>query len=242
MKRTTKIIVGIVCLVLAVAAVFVATPLIAQLTANKAEVVVMAQDVVKGKTLTEDDLTVVEISMNNMREDIARKDDLSAVIGQYALVDLKKGDFITGEKVGATTNASDQAIAALPKGKEAYSVKFTGLETSVSSKIKDGDIVCCYIYSQEEGKTTIDKKLQYLKVLTATDSSGVDTKDEDPSGKKVSQTVTLLVAPEQVKALSTYNYSGRYKISFSVIFRGSNTEADEYVRKQDAILARMDAE
>ena len=241
MKKTTKIIVGIVCLLLSVVIVLVAVPLVSQITANKAEVVQVLQDVQKGKTISEEDLTVVEISMNNIRQDIAMKSDLKTVIGQYALVDLKKGDFITGDKVGATTNESDQTIAALPAGKEAFSVKFSGLDASVSSKIQSGDIVRCYITVSNRDKpyTKVDKRLQYLKVIAATDSSGVDT-DSTNEKKKVSQTITLALSPEQIKTLATY-YKTRedYSLSFSIIYRGSNAEADKYVIQQDKIISSM---
>ena len=240
MNKTTKIIVGIICLLLAVVIVLVAVPLVSEITANKAEVVQVLQDVQKGKNIKEEDLTVVEISMNNMREDIALKKDLTTVIGQYALVDLKRGDFITGDKVGSTTNESDQAIAALPTGKEAYSIKFSGLDASVSSKIQAGDIVRCYITSKEDNTTTVDKSLQYLKVLTVTDSTGVDTDNvtSEKDKKKVSQTITFALSPVQIKKLASY-YKGAYSLSFSIIYRGNNTEADSYVIRQDKIIQSL---
>lgn len=81
-----RTVVGIICIVVALAICFGIAPLVNRLSDGKTEIVRIIKDVPAGATIEEADIEVVEVGSYNLPEAVIT--DKSAVVGKCALVNL----------------------------------------------------------------------------------------------------------------------------------------------------------
>ena len=81
-----RTVVGIICIVVALAICFGVAPLVNRLSDGKTEIVRIIKDVPAGATIEEADIEVVEVGSYNLPSNIIT--DKSQVLGKCALVNL----------------------------------------------------------------------------------------------------------------------------------------------------------
>jgi len=118
MKNRT--ILGILCIVLAIAVMFGVAPIVNKLSASKITIARVAMDVPKGHQITDKDVETVTVGGFNLPKDIVK--DIKTVIGKYAACDLKAEDYILPAKIKETADNSDDIFRTLDGNELAMSI------------------------------------------------------------------------------------------------------------------------
>lgn len=234
MKNRT--VIGIVCIVLAVAVTFVVSPLVNKISDQKTEVVRFTADVGHGVKITEDHIELAEISNSALPDKPLKTKD--AVIGKYATADLFKGDIATESKVTDNANTANDIMASLKGDKIAMSITINSFAGGLSGKLENGDIVSIYVTDKDE-VTEVPAALKYVKVITTTTSGGIDENDviENEDGSfELPTTITVLVTVEQAKILA--NYEENAVMHVALVYRGDDATADKFLKVQDEYLEK----
>jgi len=234
MKNRT--VIGIVCIVLAVAVTFVVSPLVNKISDQKTEVVRFTADVGHGVKITEDHIELAEISNSALPDKPLKTKD--AVIGKYATADLFKGDIATESKVTDNANTANDIMASLKGDKIAMSITINSFAGGLSGKLENGDIVSIYV-TDKDNVTEVPAALKYVKVITTTTSGGIDENDviENEDGSfELPTTITVLVTVEQAKILA--NYEENAVMHVALVYRGDDATADKFLKVQDEYLEK----
>jgi len=234
MKNRT--VIGIVCIVLAVAVTFVVSPLVNKISDQKTEVVRFTADVGHGVKITEEHIELAEISNSALPDKPLKTKD--AVVGKYATADLFKGDIATESKVTDNANTANDIMASLKGDKIAMSITINSFAGGLSGKLENGDIVSIYVTDKDE-VTEVPAALKYVKVITTTTSGGIDENDviENEDGSfELPTTITVLVTVEQAKILA--NYEENAVMHVALVYRGDDATADKFLKVQDEYLEK----
>lgn len=237
MKNRT--IIGIICIVLAVATMFGVAPLAGKITAGKVSVVRVTTDVVKGTAITEKDVSIVEIGKTGLQENAVT--DIKSVVGKYAVCDIKTGTNILKSYLSDTADSAADVFRTLNGTKQALSITIDNFAGGVSGKLENGDIVSIIV--TREKQTTIPTELTYVRVITTTTASGVDKNNLQPDedgNYELPTTVTLLVNKQQAKILANYESDGDMHIS--LVFRGDEASANKYLEAQEKVFTKSEVE
>lgn len=228
-----KTLVGIICVALAIVTILVVSPAIQRMTMDTTKIVRVTNNITQGTKLTKDNTEVVEVSGYNLPSGLIKNSN--DVIGKYATCDMKAGDYFMKSKLTESGDGTDEVLRNLYKqGKQAFSFDIKDFSSSLSGKLQKGDIVRLYHQDSKSSNVFTPNECQYLYVITATTSKGIDTQDtkaKDDGSKDLPSTVTVIVNDEQAKVLQKCKTNGEN--SFSLIYRGNSETAKRYVDMQD---------
>ena len=161
-----RTIVGIICIVVALAICFGIAPLVNRLSDGKTEIVRLIKDVPAGATIAETDIEVVEVGSYNLPSNIIT--DKTQVVGKCALVNLSVGDYILPSKVGDDINNAQSILESLDADHKAISISIASFALGFSGKLETGDIISVLVYDEVENLTFTPDELTYVKVITTT--------------------------------------------------------------------------
>lgn len=225
-----RTVIGIICIIAALAITFGIAPLINKFTDQKVDIIRIKQNVSRGQVIKADDIELARVGAYNLPSGVIK--DGYAVVGKYATADLFAGDYLFTSKLTTENKSADSALSSLMGDKVAISVPVGSFASGLSGKIENGDIVSVIVYNSEMRTSHIPAELKYVKVITTTTSGGVD-KDENFDGTAPSS-ITFLVKPEQAQLLASYD-----KMHFALVYRGDAATANEYIRVQDEYLSEV---
>ena len=241
MKMNNRFIYGILSIVLAAVIAFIAIPAVTSKTSSTCEIARMKNAVPRGTLITTNDVELAEVGGFNLPNGVARQ--TQDVIGTYAATDLFPGDYILPEKVSSVPLSSDLSLNGIPDGMVAISITTQTLATALSDKLQGGDIIRLYHYDDDnelEPVTDIPE-LRFVKVLSVTDSKGLDvdytTPPEEDEERQQTATITVLATPEQALLLARYENEGRLHVA--LITRGNEKLAEELLGRQSEILLTL---
>lgn len=241
MKMNNRFIYGILSIVLAAVIAFIAIPAVTSKTSSTCGIARMKNAVPRGTLITADDVELAEVGGFNLPDSVARQ--TQDVIGTYAATDLFPGDYILPEKVSSVPLSSDLSLNGIPDGMVAISITTQTLATALSDKLQGGDIIRLYHYDDDnelEPVTDIPE-LRFVKVLSVTDSKGLDvdytTPPEEDEERQQTATITVLATPEQALLLTRYENEGRLHVA--LITRGNEKLAEELLGRQSEILLTL---
>ena len=225
-----RTVIGIICIVAALAICFGIAPVVNKLRDGKTAVVRVVRTVEKGSPITDADIEIADVGSYNLTDGLLKnKDD---VIGKHAACDLIPGDYISPAKLTDKTESAGNLLESLKEGKKAISVTIGSFAMGLSGKLETGDIVSAVIYDSTENRCFTPPELRYVKVITSTTSQGIDKAEVADSAQPV--TVTLLVNDAQAELLALYERTGN--IHFVLEFRGDASTAQKYLDAQAAYL------
>ena len=234
MKNRT--VIGIVCIILAVAVTFVVSPLVNKISDQKTEVIRFTADVGHGVKITDEHIELVEISNSALPDKTIKSKD--AVVGKYATADLFKGDIATESKVTDNANTANDIMASLKGDKIAMSITINSFAGGLSGKLENGDIVSIYVTNKDE-VTEVPASLNYVKVITTTSSGGIDENDviqNEDGSFELPTTITVLVTVEQAKILA--NYEENAVMHVALVYRGDDATSEKFLKVQDEYLEK----
>ncbi|MEG1683144.1 MAG: Flp pilus assembly protein CpaB [Oscillospiraceae bacterium] len=243
-----RTVLGILCIIVALGICFGITPLFNQSISQKEEIVRVTKAISAGEQITADMVQAVEVGAYNLPSDIFH--DTASVVGKYAVSDLAAGDYILPTKLSDAPAAENSYLYNLDGTKQAMSVTIKSFATGLSGKLQSGDIVSILVADyQETGETVTPPELQYVEIISVTDSTGYDANQSAAQGngaaaqdeeKELPATVTVLVLPEQAKVLAELEQDS--KIHLALVYRGAQDTASEFIAAQDALMAALYAE
>lgn len=234
MKNRT--VIGIVCIILAVAVTFVVSPLVNKISDQKTEVIRFTADVGHGVKITDEHIELVEISNSALPDKTIKSKE--AVVGKYATADLFKGDIATESKVTDNANTANDIMASLKGDKIAMSITINSFAGGLSGKLENGDIVSIYVTNKDE-VTEVPASLKYVKVITTTTSGGIDENDviqNEDGSFELPTTITVLVTVEQAKILA--NYEENAVMHVALVYRGDDATSEKFLKVQDEYLEK----
>ena len=237
MKNRT--VIGIVCIVLALAVTFGVAPLVNKLADSRCEIVRLIKNVTQGHMIAESDIEVVTVGSYNLPADVITKKE--AAVGMFAACDLKAGDYLLPEKISTDADSAADVFRTLNGTKQAISITIQTFAAGLSAKLQNGDIVSLVVYTNDSGKAVIPSALTYVKVITSTTADGYDKDELTPNEDgtyELPTTLTLLVNPAQAKLLTEYENEGR--IHATLVYRGEAKTAQKFIDAQDEYFKRLD--
>ena len=232
MKNRT--VLGVICIVLAVAITFVISPMVNKAAEGKTKVVCFAHDISQGSEINEDDIEIVELTKNMLPEKYLTEKE--KIIGKFANSDLYKGDVATEKKFTDNANSSVNVLSALSGDKVAMSITIQSFADGFSGKIQNGDIISICV-TNKKGETTIPAELKYVKVITTTTKGGVDESEVIPNEDgtfDLPTTVTVLVTAKQAVILA--NYEKNAEMHIVLVYRGDEKSSQKFIEYQDDVL------
>ena len=152
MKNRT--IIGIVCMILAVAMTFAIAPVVNRLTSDTTTVVRLKQEVGRGTKITEDQVETVKVKTDTMPQGVYV--NTADVVGKYASSTLYAGDILTKAKLSGDSNNADDVLATLNGSKVAVSVTIDTFAAGLSGKLQNGDIISLSVVDKNAGTSAIE--------------------------------------------------------------------------------------
>jgi pilus assembly protein CpaB len=233
MKNRT--VIGIVCMVLAVAMTFFVSPLVNKLTSDTTTVIRVSADIKQGAQITDKYIETVEVKTDTLPAGVITQK--SQVIGKYAASNIYAGDYFTAAKITDEANTAEDVFATLDGTKIAFSITIDSFAAGLSGKLQNGDIISIIVMEKDTGATSIPGSLKYLQVITTTTAGGVD-KDSvvknDDGTFDLPSTVTVLVNADQAKLLARYENNSTMQTA--LVYRGDKDTASRFLTKQDEYL------
>ena len=237
MKNRT--VIGVICMVVAVAITFLIAPVVNRLSTDTSEVIRLATDVKQGVQITADHLEVAKVKTDTVPA--GTLNDPKDIIGKYASSALYAGDYLTATKLTGEANTASDVFASLDGSKVAVSVTIDTFAAGLSGKLENGDVISMIVVDKNTGKASIPGALKYMKVITTTTAGGIDqdsiVKNEDGS-YEIPSTVTLLANTEQAKLLS--KYEADTTLTVALVYRGTAENVKKFLDKQDEYFTNLD--
>lgn len=237
-----RTVVGVICILLSLLICFGVTPLFNKSVSQKTEIVRVAKEIKAGEEITKEMVQIAEVGGFGLPENVLRHSE--SVIGKYATTDLSIGDYILNTKLSDTPAAENTYLYNLDGTKQAMSVTIKSFADGLSGKLQSGDIVSVIAVDyKKQGSTVIPAELKYVEVIAVTAGSGYDantgaqTETEAGDEKELPSTVTLLVSPEQSKALAELESDG--KLHLSLVYRGTPANSAKFIEAQDKVIAAL---
>ncbi len=235
MKNRT--IIGIICMVLAIAITFLVAPLVTKLGTDTVTVCVVAQDLKQGVQITQEHITTVEAKAESIPAGAVT--EKKEILGQFAKSNLYAGDFYTTAKLTADANTAADVFATLDGKQIAVSFTINSFAAGLSGKLENGDIISIFVTDPDTGVTTIPAALKYVRVVTTTTAGGIDKEgvvENEDGSYELPSTVTVLVTPEQARLLVEYEENAA--LQAGLVYRGDKENAQKYLDKQAEYLLK----
>ena len=239
-----RTVVGVICILLSLLICFGVTPLFNKSVSQKTEIVRVVKEIKAGEEITKEMVQTVEVGGFGLPDNVLRHSE--TVVGKYATADFSVGDYILNTKLSDTPAAENTYLYNLDGTKQAMSVTIKSFANGLSGKLESGDIVSVIAPDyKKQGSTVIPAELKYVEVIAVTAGSGYDANQRDagpdsPSAeneKELPATVTLLVSPEQSKALAELESDG--KLHLSLVYRGTPTNSAKFIEAQDKVITAL---
>ncbi len=249
------IVLGSICIVVAIITGLFFVPWLLSAQNDTMEIIVAKADISSGEKISEEMLQKSTILASGYSE--GAYINAEEVINQYAKSFIYTGDAITINKVDNEPRYSGDIGDATQSGKLVFSVTLPNLSSSVSGKLKPGDLVSALtseikavsigaqsIQSAEEydGTNTTDEviykiipELKYIEVCNLTSQSGSEVSadiSQETNTASLPVTITLFVSEEQ--ALKLFSAQQQGNIAFAFVARGE--ERESFVEKNHLVI------
>ena len=143
-----RTVIGIICIVAALAICFGVAPMVNRISDGKTEIVRITGYVMQGSRISESDIEVVKVGSHNLPANVIT--DKSQVVAKYATTDLYAGDYLLPEKITSDGNQATDILGTLDGGKKAISVTINSFSQGLSGKLETGDIISAIVYSAKD--------------------------------------------------------------------------------------------
>lgn len=232
-----RIVVGLVCIIVALAICFGLTPMFNDALTSTVEIVRVNAEIKEGDQITAKMVTSVEVGGYNLPSNVVYR--MEDVVGRYANTDLYKGDYILASKLSDTPQLKNEYLTGLDGTNRAMSITIKSFAAGLSGKLERGDIVS--LIASDVGdlrETLIPAELQYVEIIATTLSDGTDSdmqEEEDDAG--LASTITVLVTPEQARLLAELEQEG--SIHAALVYRGNRENAGKFLEEQARVLEEL---
>jgi len=262
LRNPRKLIIVLVCLVLAFVIVFVGLPNLDKKERAVVQVVRVRESVKKDMLIEENMLKMVEVGEWNLPSDAIM--DYEMVVGKYSTVELLPSDNLVPDKFTDFPYKEDAFMYEYEKDQRVnVSISLSSIAASVSGKLESGDIVEVLVYKKgitdyETGTVIPDSVISYEELAFVEVASVTNNKTEDvvkikdnlsesdekaPAGVNeniIPSTVILRCYPVQAKKLVEAEYTGNIHLVF--IYRGDEEKKENLLEQQKLALGMVSFE
>lgn len=252
----SKMLIGTVVIVLALAVGFVGVPAYNRMLSGTMPVVRAKTEIRQGTKITPDMIETVQMGRKNLQTNTTG--DESKVVGTYAVTEIQPNDIITGTKLSRQPKTE-----TLADGQMLMSITMKNLSDSISGQIQSGDIVTVFVPQQQSTQQSSNAvsqsntqqsvqtsaassppELQYVKVASITAANGQSAGSTVSQGSSltgsnstdntVPATVTVIVNQKQAAVLAAVNQK---EVQLALACHGDSAKGDQLLQKQKDLLS-----
>ena len=206
-----KIVVGVICIVIAAILAFFFLPSISKSKSNTEKVYAVKNAVAEGTKIEESMLVDKEVGSYGLPQSIIK--DKDKIVGKYASCDITPDDLIHSSKI--TDYAANQKLdKVMSQGNMLVTVSLDSVASAVGNHLKSGDIISIVGYANDV--VVAYEELKALEVYSIENENAEKLEDveNNEEAEHLASTVTLIVNQVQAEKLIQAEYSGKVHAVF----------------------------
>ena len=206
-----KIVVGVICIVIAAILAFLFLPSISKSKSNTEKIYVVKNAVHEGTKIEESMLTEKEVGSYGLPQSIIK--DKDKIVGKYASCDITPDDFILSSKLSDFA-ANQKLDKVMSEGNMLVTVSLDSVASAVGNHLKSGDIIAIVGYANDA--VVVYEELKQLEVYSIENENAEKLEDveNNEEAEHLASTVTLIANQVQAEKLIQAEYSGKVHAVF----------------------------
>lgn len=206
-----KIVVGVVCIVIAAILAFFFLPSISKSKSNTETIFAVKNAVAEGTKIEESMLVEKEVGSYGLPQSIIK--DKDKIVGKYASCNITPDDFILSSKLSDFA-ANQKLDKVMSQGNMLVTVSLDSVASAVGNHLKSGDIISIVGYANDA--VVAYEELKALEVYSIENENAEKLEDveNNEEAEHLASTVTLIVNQIQAEKLIQAEYSGKVHAVF----------------------------
>ena len=206
-----KIVVGVICIVIAAVMAFIFLPSISKSKSNTIKIYSVKNIIHEGSKIEESMITEKEVGSYGLPESVVK--DKDKIVGKYASCDITPDDLILSSKLSDYA-ANQKLDKVMSQGKMLVTVSLDSVAAAVGNHLKTGDIISIVGYSNDS--VVVYEELKELEVYSIENENAEKLEDveNNEEAEHLASTVTLVVTQVQAEKLIHAEYSGKVHAVF----------------------------
>lgn len=206
-----KIVVGVICIVIAAILAFFFLPSISKRKSNTEKIYAVKNAVAEGTKIEESMLTEKEVGSYGLPQSIIK--DKDKIVGKYASCNITPDDLILSSKISDYV-ANQKLDNIMNQGNMLVTVSLDSVASAVGNHLKSGDIISIVGYANDA--VVVYEELRALEVYSIENENAEKLEDveNNEEAEHLASTVTLIVNQIQAEKLIQAEYSGKVHAVF----------------------------
>ena len=206
-----KIVVGVICIVIAAILAFFFLPSISKSKSNTEKIYALKNAVAEGTKIEESMLVEKEVGSYGLPQSIIK--DKDKIVGKYASCNITPDDFILSSKLSDFA-ANQKLDKVMSQGNMLVTVSLDSVASAVGNHLKSGDIISIVGYANDA--VVVYEELKALEVYSVENENAEKLEDveNNEEAEHLASTVTLIVNQVQAEKLIQAEYSGKVHAVF----------------------------
>lgn len=206
-----KIVVGVICIVIAAILAFFFLPSISKSKSNTEKIYAVKNTIAEGTMIEESMLTEKEVGSYGLPQSIIK--DKDKIVGKYASCDITPDDLILSSKLSDYA-ANQKLDKVMSEGKMLVTVSLDSVASAVGNHLKSGDIISIVGYANDT--VVVYEELKQLEVYSIENENAEKLEDveNNEEAEHLASTVTLIANQTQAEKLIQAEYSGKVHAVF----------------------------
>ena len=206
-----KIVVGVICIVIAAILAFFFLPSISKSKSNTEKIFAVKNAVAEGTKIEESMLIEKEVGSYGLPQSIIK--DKDKIVGKYASCDITPDDLILSSKISDYA-ANQKLDKVMSQGNMLVTVSLDSVASAVGNHLKSGDIISIVGYANDA--VVVYEELKALEVYSIENENAEKLEDveNNEEAEHLASTVTLIVNQVQAEKLIQAEYSGKVHAVF----------------------------
>ena len=206
-----KIVVGVICIVIAAILAFFFLPSISKSKSNTETIFAVKNAVAEGTKIEESMLVEKEVGSYGLPQSIIK--DKDKIVGKYASCNITPDDFILSSKLSDYA-ANQKLDKVMSQGNMLVTVSLDSVASAVGNHLKSGDIISIVGYANDA--VVVYEELKALEVYSIENENAEKLEDveNNEEAEHLASTVTLIVNQVQAEKLIQAEYSGKVHAVF----------------------------
>ena len=206
-----KIVVGVICIVIAAILAFFFLPSISKSKSNTETIFVVKNAIAEGTKIEESMLVEKEVGSYGLPQTIIK--DKDKIVGKYASCNITPDDLILTSKLSDFA-ANQKLDKVMSQGNMLVTVSLDSVASAVGNHLKSGDIISIVGYANDA--VVAYEELKALEVYSIENENAEKLEDveNNEEAEHLASTVTLIVNQVQAEKLIQAEYSGKVHAVF----------------------------
>ena len=206
-----KIVVGVICIVIAAILAFFFLPSISKSKSNTEKIYALKNAVAEGTKIEESMLVEKEVGSYGLPQSIIK--DKDKIVGKYASCNITPDDLILTSKLSDFA-ANQKLDKVMSQGNMLVTVSLDSVASAVGNHLKSGDIISIVGYANDA--VVAYEELKELEVYSIENENAEKLEDveNNEEAEHLASTVTLIVNQVQAEKLIQAEYSGKVHAVF----------------------------